>query len=133
GMTWEDGLGVVYPSSPATFQGQDQLDVYRAAVKWGGPVFDWARIPEVVQLAFREMWTGRPGPVQIELPAPVLYATGDESQTRVSRPEAYRAPLPEASEAQIGMAAELLAQAERPLVVAGAGGDRARANAALLG
>ena len=42
-----------------------------------------------------------PGPVQIELPAPVLYATGDEASVRVSAPAAYRAALPEASEARI--------------------------------
>ena len=93
-ITSQHRLGIVYPSSPATFQGQDQLDVYRAAVKWGGPIFEWARIPEVVRLAFREMWTGRPGPVQIELPAPVLYAIGDESELRIPAPGAYRASAP---------------------------------------
>ena len=85
-ITSQHRLGIVYPSSPATFQGQDQLDVYRAAVKWGGPVFEWARIPEVMQLAFREMWAGRPGPVQLEIPAPVLYATGDDATVRARRP-----------------------------------------------
>jgi acetolactate synthase-1/2/3 large subunit len=131
-ITSQHRLGIVYPASPATFQGQDQLDVYRAAVKWGGPIFDWARIAEVVQLAFREMWTGRPGPVQIELPAPVLYATGDESRVRVPAPGAYRASLPQASAAQIAEVAALLADAKRPLVVAGSGVDRAHANAELL-
>jgi acetolactate synthase-1/2/3 large subunit len=131
-ITSQHRLGIVYPSSPATFQGQDQLDVYRAAVKWGGPIFDWARIPEVVQLAFREMFSGRPGPVQIELPAPVLYATGDESRLRVPSPGAYRASAPEASSAQIAAVAALLADAKRPLVVAGSGVDRAGANAELL-
>jgi acetolactate synthase-1/2/3 large subunit len=131
-ITSQHRLGIVYPSSPATFQGQDQLDVYRAAVKWGGPIFEWARIPEVVQLAFREMWTGRPGPVQIELPAPVLYATGDESRLRVSAPGAYRASAPQASAAQIEQVATLLAGAKRPLVVAGSGVDRAGAGDTLL-
>jgi acetolactate synthase-1/2/3 large subunit len=131
-ITSQHRLGIVYPSSPATFQGQDQLDVYRAAVKWGGPVFEWARIPEVVRLAFREMWTGRPGPVQIELPGPVLYATGDEANVRALGPDAYRATFPEASAAQITRLADLLPQAVRPAVVAGSGVDRADANAALL-
>src|SRR5262245_30134969 len=130
-VTSQHRLGIVYPASPATFQGQDQLDVYRAAVKWGGPVFEWARIPEVVQLAFREMWTGRPGPVQIELPAPVLYATGDDATVRVPAPTAYRATFPEASGAQIARLVDLLAAAVRPAVVAGSGVDRAGANAAL--
>jgi acetolactate synthase-1/2/3 large subunit len=131
-ITSQHRLGLVYPSSPATFQGQDQLDVYRAAVKWGGPVFEWARIPEVVQLACREMWTGRPGPVQIELPAPVLYATGEEASVRVPAPAAYRASLPEASEARIAEVIDLLARAARPAVIAGSGVDRSGANAALV-
>src|SRR5438094_8554 len=131
-ITSQHRLGIVYPSPPSTFQGQDQLDVYRPAVKWGGPIFSWDRIPEVVRLAFREMWTGRPGPVHIELPAPVLYATGDESSVRVPAPAAYRAPLPEASEARIAEVADLLASAARPLVIAGSGVDRAAANEALL-
>ena len=76
-ITSQHRLGIVYPSPPSTFQGQDKLDVYKPAVKWGGPILVWDRIPEVVRLAFREMWTGRPGPVQIELPAPVLYATNE--------------------------------------------------------
>jgi acetolactate synthase-1/2/3 large subunit len=131
-ITSQHRLGLVYPSSPATFQGQDQLDVYRAAVKWGGPIFEWARIPEVVQLAFREMWTGRPGPVQLEVPAPVLYAAGDGARVRVGAPGSYRAAPPEPSAARIAELAELLGGAARPLVVAGAGVDRARANDALL-
>jgi acetolactate synthase-1/2/3 large subunit len=131
-ITSQHRLGIVYPSPPSTFQGQDQLDVYKPAVKWSGPIFAYERIAEVVRLAFREMWTGRPGPVHIELPAPVLYATGDESSVRIVPPAAYRAPLPEASDARIAQVADLLAGAARPLVIAGCGVDRAGANEALL-
>ena len=100
-ITSQHRLGIVYPSPPSTFQGQDQLDVYRPCVKWGGPIFAWERIPEVVRLAFREMWTGRPGPVHIELPAPMLYETRDEASVKLIAPSAYRAPLPQASHAKI--------------------------------
>jgi acetolactate synthase-1/2/3 large subunit len=131
-ITSQHRLGIVYPSPPSTFQGQDQLDVFKPVVKWGGPILSWERIPEVVRLAFREMWTGRPGPVHIELPAPVLYATGDEQSAPVLPPAAYRPPRPQASDAQLQQAATLLAGAQRPLVVSGAGVDRAEANAALL-
>ncbi|MBI1815475.1 MAG: thiamine pyrophosphate-binding protein [Deltaproteobacteria bacterium] len=131
-ITSQHRLGLVYPSPPSTFQGQDQLDVFKPCVKWGGPILSWERIPEVVRIAFREMWTGRPGPVHIELPAPVLYATGEEQSAPVLPPDSYRAPRPQASDAQLRQAAELLANAQRPLVLAGAGVDRADANAALL-
>jgi acetolactate synthase-1/2/3 large subunit len=101
-------------------------------VKWGGPILSWERIPEVMRLAFREMWSGRPGPVHVELPAPVLYAEGDEAAAPILPPAAYRPPQPQASEAQLRAAAELLAGAARPLVLAGSGVDRGDANAALL-
>ena len=131
-ITSQHRPGIVYPSPPSTFQGQDQLDVFKPAVKWGGPIFSWDRIPEVVRQAFREMWTGRPGPVHLEVPAPILYASGDETQAPVYRPDQYRASQLQPSEAQLQAAAELLAAAKRPLIVSGSGVDRAGANESLL-
>ena len=131
-LTSQHRLGIVYPSPPSTFQGQDQLEVFRPVVKWGGPILEWSRIPEVLRLAFREMWNGRPGPVHVELPAPVLYATGDDGTAPVIPPTAYRGPGPSASAAQIDEAVALLAGAQRPVVIAGTGVDRAEANDALL-
>jgi acetolactate synthase-1/2/3 large subunit len=131
-ITAQHRLGIVYPSPPSTFQGQDQLDAYGPSVKWGGPVLSWDRIPEVARLAFREMWSGRPGPVQLEVPAPVLYEEGDEAGVRVLSPQAYRPAPPQLSESQLEQVADLLAAAERPAVIAGSGVDRAGANAALL-
>lgn len=131
-ITAQHRLGIVYPSPPSTFQGQDQLDAFAPSVKWGGPILLWDRIPEVTQMAFREMWAGRPGPVQLEVPAPVMYETGDEAGVRVLAPERYRPSQPEPSEACLEQVADLLAAAERPLVMAGSGVDRAEANAALL-
>ena len=131
-ITSQHRLGIVYPSPPSTFQGQDQLDLFRPAVKWGGPIFEWARIPEVLRLAFREMHSGRPGPVHVELPAPILYETGDPSTAPVWPPAAYRLRPPQPSDRQLDDAAALLAAAERPVVFAGSGADRADARAAVL-
>jgi acetolactate synthase-1/2/3 large subunit len=130
-ITAQHRLGIVYPSPPSTFQGQDQLDVFRPTVKWGGPIFDWSRIPEVTALAFREMWCGRPGPVHLEIPAPVVYALGDPAHVRIVPPAYSRAALPQASETALRAAATLLRAARRPVVVAGSGVDRAGANGAL--
>jgi acetolactate synthase-1/2/3 large subunit len=131
-ITAQHRLGIVYPSSPATFQGQDQLEVFKPVVKWSGPILSWERIPEVMRIAFREMWIGRPGPVQIEVPAPVMYATGDDAKIRMLTPDQYRAAGPRASQAQLEEAARMLAGAKRPLVISGGGVDRAGANEALL-
>jgi acetolactate synthase-1/2/3 large subunit len=131
-ITAQHRLGIVYPSPPSTFQGQDQLEAFGASVKWGGPIFDWDRIGEVTRMAFREMWCGRPGPVQLEVPAPVMYATGDDAKARVLSPERYRATARQASEAQLEQAAELLASAKHPALIAGSGVDRSEANDALF-
>ena len=131
-ITAQHRLEMVYPSPPSTFQGQDQLDIFRPAVKWGAPIFSWARIPEVTRMAFREMWAGRPGPVQLETPAPIMYDTGELDDGAILPPERYRASVPHASQADIETAAELLAGAKRPLVVIGAGVDRAGAGPAAL-
>lgn len=131
-ITSQHRLEIVYPSPPSTFQGQDQLDLFRPAVKWGAPILSWERIPEIVRQAGREMWSGRPGPVQLEIPAPVLYAAGDASRLPQFALARSRGPVPEASDRQLEEAAAILAAARRPVVIAGAGVDRGGANAELL-
>jgi acetolactate synthase-1/2/3 large subunit len=124
--------GVVYPATPATFQGQDQLDLFRPVVKWNGPVFEWTRIPELVRSAFREMLAGRPGPVHLDVPGPVLYATGDPATAPIYPSMSGRAAAPQPADSQLTAAADLLAGARTPVIFAGSGVDRANANAALL-
>jgi acetolactate synthase-1/2/3 large subunit len=131
-ITAQHRMDIVYPSPPSTFQGQDQLDVFRPAVKWGAPIYSRARIAEIVQMAFREMWTGRPGPVQLEIPAPVMYDIGEGETAPLPPPGSYRSAGPQAGAAQIAAAAKMLAAAERPLIVIGSGVDRADAGPAVL-
>lgn len=131
-ITSQHRMGLVYPSTPATYQGQDQLELFKPMVKWGAPIFEWSRISEVVRMAFREMWAGRPGPVHLEVPAPSLYALGEESEADIWSPQSYRSSGPQASEMQLRKAAEMLANAQSPVVIAGNGVDRGRANEALL-
>ena len=131
-ITSQHRPGIVYPSTPATFQGQDQLDLFKPAVKWGAPIFEWGRITELVRMGFREMWAGRPGPIQLEIPLTTLYATGDPLSAPMYPAAAGRSGQPQASEAQLEAAAELLTNARAPVIFAGCGVDRAQANAALI-
>ena len=92
----------------------------QSITKWVRLVRDVERIPEYMAMAFREATTGRPGPVFLELPVDVLTAEVDDGS--VTFPQAYRpqqapAPSPEA----VDMALALLAQAQRPLIMAGRG------------
>ena len=131
-ITSQHRPGIVYPSTPATFQGQDQLDLFKPAVKWGAPVFEWTRIPEIVRMAFREMWAGRPGPVQLEVPLAAMYATGNPASAPIFPRDSGRSGQPQPSDAQLAAAAELLANAKAPVIFAGCGVDRGLANAALI-
>ncbi len=131
-ITSQHRLEIVYPTPPSTFQGQDQLDLFRPIVKWGAPVLSWDRIIDVTQMAFREMWVGRPGPVHLEIPAPVLYDSREMPDLHIAPPHSYRAPGPLPSGEQIEKAAGLLTDAERPVIFAGTGVERAGATGALL-
>ena len=131
-ITSQHRTGIVYPSTPSTFQGQDQLDLFKPVVKWGAPVFEWLRIPELVRMAFREMWAGRPGPVQLEVPLTPLYAAGNPALAPIYAREAGRSAQPQISNAQLEAAAGLLGNAKTPVIFAGCGVDRGDANAALL-
>ena len=107
-------LGIAYPSTPATFQGQDQVEMFRPVVKWSAPLLQWERIPELVRIAFREMFNGRPGPVHIDLPAPLMYEERDESEAPVVLAGASRADGPRAGSAQLAEARGAAGRGQAP-------------------
>jgi acetolactate synthase-1/2/3 large subunit len=113
---------IIYPDRGGSFQNVDLLGLYRPVTRWCSGVRDWRRLPELLRRAHREATSGRPGPVYVEIPEDILRGTGDAGSVDI-RP-AYRAQTgrslagdPESIQA----AAELLAQAERPLLHAGTG------------
>jgi len=78
------------------------------------------------------MWIGRPGPVQLDIPAAIVYEEGDDAGAPIWKPAQYRAPPPQPSLAQIRQAAALLIDAKHPIIFSGSGVDRAGATGALL-
>ena len=130
------GLGTAYASSSPVLlisgqiasgalgkrQGQlheveDQLDVFKPITKWNHRVTQVGEIPEAVHEAFRQMATGRPRPVELEIPPDTLAALGDAD---IIEPEEY--PAQTGGAADIRRAAEILARARRPAIIAGGGG-----------
>ena len=102
------------------FQEIDQVSMFRPATKWAERVYDARRIPELVETAFRQTITGRPGPVYLDLPGDVLGEAVDES--RLSYPAPCRpAPRSLGEPGAVTEAIALLARAERPLVLGGSG------------
>jgi acetolactate synthase-1/2/3 large subunit/sulfoacetaldehyde acetyltransferase len=112
--------------SPLGLQGRDafqELDLvalFRPVTKLSIQVTQPGRIPEVLRLAFRTAMTGRKGPVFVDIPRDVL--NDQVVRTAMLPPEHYRAthPTPPHPEA-VREAVRLLAQAERPLLLAGGG------------
>ncbi len=79
------------------------------------------RLPRILQRAFAEMLTGRPGPVAIDLPMDVQ-CDAAEVGAGLPRPEQYRPTGPALPDPhRITEAGELLLQSERPVLVAGGG------------
>ncbi len=100
------------------FQAVDIESIARPVTKWAVTVREPGLVPQVFQQAFHIMRSGRPGPVLIDLPFDVQMAEiSFEPQTYAPLP-AYK---PCATRAQIDHALDMLASAERPLIVAGGG------------
>src|SRR5574343_1860569 len=100
------------------FQAVDIESIAKPVTKWATTVREPAQVPRAFQQAFHLMRSGRPGPVLIDLPIDVQLAEIEFD------PETY-APLPlykpAATRAQIDKALDLLATADKPLIVARAG------------
>jgi acetolactate synthase I/II/III large subunit len=113
---------VIYPTKTGVYQGLDQYDIFKPITKWNAVVHSWDRIPEIIQMAFREALAGRPGPVQIDIPESVVYGTGDELKVKILEPNQYRVLEPvEPSSSAIEYIAELISKSKNPLLMAGTG------------
>lgn len=100
----------------------DQLGVLSRLTKWSARIERPADAPEIVNEAFRQMQTGRPGPVAIEMAWDVMASIGDVSPRPVSEIDPALPPSP----AEIEKAADLLVAAERPMIILGSGAQDAR-------
>ena len=94
----------------------DQLQAITPVTKWAARVVDPAEIPAAVQEAFRRLRTGRPRPVEIEVPEDTLAEVADIEEVE---PGEYERPA--ASPESVMAAADILAASSRPLVWAGGG------------
>jgi tartronate-semialdehyde synthase len=100
------------------FQAVDIASIAAPLTKMAVTVLEPAQVPGTFQQAFHLMRSGRPGPVLIDLPIDVQLAEIEFDRLTYAPLPAYK---PQATRAQIDKALDLLAVAERPLIVAGGG------------
>ncbi|MGI5207749.1 acetolactate synthase large subunit [Spirillospora sp. CA-108201] len=120
------GLDRIYKES---HQIVDLVSLFRPITKWSELAPRAEALPEMVRKAFKTAQTERPGAVYLAIPEDVESA----------EVPAGLAPLPvnvvraqEPSASQIARAADVIALARRPVVLAGHGATRARASDALV-
>jgi len=103
------------------FQECDTVGITRSCTKHNYLVKDAADLPRVLHEAFRIAATGRPGPVVVDVPKDVQFASaayvGPAEASPIHDYRPPRAPDPRA----IAEAAHLLAHAKRPIIYSGGG------------
>lgn len=104
------------------FQELDHFDLFRGCTKWIRRVADVNRIDDYVDMAFTAAASGRPGPAVLMVPADI-FAEMPDVDTGVRRAKLGHYPLDRvcAEQTRIEQAADLLANAARPVIIAGGG------------
>ncbi|NML08468.1 thiamine pyrophosphate-dependent enzyme [Sphingomonas sp. G-3-2-10] len=101
----------------------DQDGLLRSLTKWSARATHASQIPGLLDEAFRQLLTGRPRPVALEVPPDILAQTGF-----FAYPQAKPALTnPAADPAAIERAAELIAGAKNPMIIVGGGAQEAGA------
>jgi acetolactate synthase-1/2/3 large subunit len=117
------GLGGASPISQfhwEAFQEIDQLSIMRPACKWAGQAIIAKRIPEYINMAYRQALTGRLGPAYLDLPGDVLYSRVDEDEVIMPQPAKTEHRVP-GDPGLVKEAIDILARAERPVLLTGSG------------
>lgn len=111
------------------FQETDQVGIMKCVTKWAVRVPYPERIPWAMRRAFSLATNGQPGPIFVEIP----FEVGNASAEMPDYVPAERYIRSAGDPARVKEVAALLAEANRPLIVAGGGVLRSGAHAELRG
>lgn len=101
----------------------DQLGLLRSLTKWAARIERAADAPSILNEAFRQMLSGRPGPVAIEMAWDTMAQTGFVMPLPGAEMPAALPPAPQ----EVAAAAELLVAARHPMILVGSGAQHASA------
>lgn len=112
------------------FQEADTFGITRACTKHNYMVKNVQELPQIIHEAFYIAASGRPGPVLVDIPKDVFQARGHYVPVESVHLPGYKV-FTEGHAGQIRRAAQLIWEAEKPLVYAGGGIIAANASAEL--
>jgi thiamine pyrophosphate-dependent acetolactate synthase large subunit-like protein len=104
-----------------TFQEMDQIPMMRPIVKSAYRIDLGYRIPEYISIAFREALDGKRGPVYLDLPGDILSGKVEEERINWVTGSYRTEARPAGDPALVGKAIDLLAEAQKPLILTGSG------------
>ena len=119
-MVMITGQKGILRSKQARFQVVDIVSTMAPLTKMARQIVSPATIPSIVRDAFRLAQQERPGPVHLELPEDIAHEMGPDGPLVMPHPIEF----PVAQDAALDRAANLILQAERPLVMLGAAASR---------
>jgi acetolactate synthase-1/2/3 large subunit len=125
------GVNSSYIIGRDAFQEADIIGITTPITKHNFQLRTAAEIPKTVKTAFYIATTGRPGPVVIDVPKNVQTEVADIDFSNGIQIPGYR-PTANPHPLQIRKAAEILAEAERPVILAGGGVITSNASPELL-
>ncbi|MCO5091944.1 acetolactate synthase 3 large subunit [Bosea sp. (in: a-proteobacteria)] len=113
------------------FQECDTVGITRSCTKHNYLVKNIKDLPRILHEAFHVAANGRPGPVVVDIPKDIQFATGTYSRPRDNQHKTYR-PVVKGDLAKIRAAVELLAGAKKPVFYTGGGVVNSGPHAAAL-
>ena len=102
------------------FQEADTVGITRPCTKHNWLVKDTSKLGETIHQAFHVAMSGRPGPVLVDIPKDVQFASGDYFPKEKARTKHY-APQVKGDIDLITLAVEALENAKRPIIYSGGG------------
>jgi acetolactate synthase-1/2/3 large subunit len=102
------------------FQETDIVGISTPITKWNHQITKASEIPEVIAKAFYIAKSGRPGPVLIDITKDAQFEEFDFKYEKCSGIRSYK-PVPETDQEALNVAADLINNAKKPLVVWGQG------------
>ncbi|MDE0749803.1 MAG: thiamine pyrophosphate-binding protein [Acidimicrobiales bacterium] len=113
-----------------SLQEMDHVGMIRPISKWADACYQTDRIPEYIEMAVRTAVSGVPGPAFLEIPMDVLMAPASLDDTRFPTIRATP-PTVHPDPADLQATLDVLATAERPVLLGGTGVKWSRGGAAL--